>query len=158
MLSVDGAGYTTRYVAAAEPAGRQMRISLESQYHADDKEALRELPMEPLLRSPVSADLADSTALVVNLFDGGPRSKVACALDGGPPILMARVARPDPFIVQGYARHPEFIKPWVKPRPSSHLWVAPLPAGLKPGTYAIKVLAIDEYGRDHSDGMVLEVA
>ena len=157
VLQIDGTSYTTRYVPAAEPASRQMRISLDTQFHEDDKEALRELPMEPLLRSPVTADLAESTRLVVNLFDGGPRSKVAFVVDGGAPILMTRVSRPDPFIVQVYARHPEFIKPWVKPMKSSHIWVAPLPAGLRPGTYAIKVLAIDEYGRDHADGMVLEV-
>ncbi len=157
VLSIDGAAYATRYVPAAEPAFRQMRISLESAFHADDKEALREVRMEPLLRSPVAADQAEATRLVVNLFDGGPRSKVAFAIDGGAPILMTRVARPDPFIVQVYARHPQMLKPWVKPMKSSHVWVAPLPPDLRPGTYAIKVLAVDEYGRDHADGMVLEV-
>ncbi|MDR3463013.1 MAG: hypothetical protein P4L76_11940 [Beijerinckiaceae bacterium] len=44
-----------------------------------------------------------------------------------------------------------------KPVPSSHIWSVKLPAGLRPGAYALKVKAVDEYGREHRDGMVLEV-
>ena len=65
--------------------------------------------------------------------------------------------RTDPFLVQVYKRHAETIKKWVKPQPSSHIWVAPLPLGLARGTYALSVAAVDEYGREHRDGMVLEV-
>ena len=157
MLSIDGARYTTRYVPATEPDGRQMRISLEGGLHADDKEVLRETTMSRALRSPITTDEAGAARLVVNLFDGGPRSSVSFALDGGAPVTMTRVARSDPFIEQLYGRHPETIKPWVKPNASSHLWQAPLPAGLGTGTYAVRVMAADEYGRAHEGGMVLEV-
>jgi hypothetical protein len=41
--------------------------------------------------------------------------------------------------------------------PSSHLWSVKLPSSLRPGAYALKVKAVDEYGREHRDGMILEV-
>lgn len=157
VLSIDGANYTTRYVPFTEPDNKQMRLGLEVGYHPDAKEVLRETTMSRALRSPIGADEAAGARLIVNLFDGGPRSSVRFALDGGAPIAMTRVVRSDPFISQLYGRYPETIKPWVKPNASSHLWQAPLPAGLKAGTYAVRVQAIDEYARAHEGGMVLEV-
>ena len=157
VLSIAGVRTTTRFVPAAEPAARQMRVSLEAQYHQADHEVAFEVPLVELLRSPISRDQVEATRLVVNLFDGGPRSTLTFALDGGTPMPMRRVARTDPFIVQVYLRHAETIKPWVKPQLSSHIWVAPLPLGLTEGTYAVSVVAHDEYGREHRDGMVLEV-
>ena len=156
VLEVDGAGYTTRYVAAAEP-GARMRISLETQFHADDPEIVRRIPEEALLRGPITVDQARGTRVVVNVFDGGPRTKVVFALDDNPVISMTRVARPDPFVVQLYARYPETIKRWVVPQRCSHLFEAALPAELARGTYALRVSAQDEYGRPLSDALVLEV-
>ena len=157
VLSIDGASYTTRFVPAAEPAGKQMRISLDVQYHSGDREIFRDVAEAELLRSPITVEQASATRVVVNLFDGGPRSRVAMALDGGPSMAMTRVSRPDPFVVQLYGRYPTTIKPWVKPQPSSHIWQASLPAGLRPGAYVLKIDAMDEYGRRHRDGMILEI-
>ena len=158
VLSIDGASYATRYVPAAEPADRQMRISLESQFHEDDREIMRGVGMDQLLRSPISVEQAAGTQVVVNVFDGGPRTIVVFSLDGGEPLAMKRMSRPDPFIMQVYGRFPDTIKKWVRPQNSSHIWVAPLPLGLKTGTYSLNARATNEYGREHADGMVLEVA
>jgi hypothetical protein len=157
ILSVDGASYTTRYVPAAEPAGKQMRIVIEAQMHEDDPEVFRTMSMATLLRSPITADQVASASVLVNVFDGGPKTLVTCVIDGAAPITLIRTNRPDPFIQQVFGRAPETIKPWVKPIPSSHLWTARLPQTLRPGTYALKVKVVDEYGREHRDGMVLEV-
>ncbi|WP_158807626.1 calcineurin-like phosphoesterase family protein [Beijerinckia sp. L45] len=157
ILSVDGASYTTRFVPAAEPGGKQMRIVIEAQAHQDDHEVFRTVTMSELLRSPITADQAGGATVLVNVFDGGPKTVVTGFIDGGPPLTMLRISRPDPFIQQVYGRYPDTIKPWVKPMASSHIWTAKLPAGLRQGTYAIKVKAVDEYGREHRDSMVLEV-
>ncbi|MCX8254825.1 Calcineurin-like phosphoesterase [Beijerinckiaceae bacterium RH AL1] len=157
VLSIDGNAYTTRFVPAAEPAGSRMRISLQTQNHQSDREVMREVAMDPLLRSPITSDQADGTRVVVNVFDGGPRTSVSYALDDGHPIEMQRVAKVDPFVAQLYGRYPDTIKKWVTPQHCSHLFAARLPAGLRPGTYALKVAATDEYGRQLSNGMVLEV-
>ncbi len=157
VLSIDGASYTTRYVPATESEGKQMRISLDVQYHTGDREIFRDISEAALLRSPITSEQSNGTQVVVNLFDGGPRSKVAMALDDGVSLPMTRVSRPDPFVVQLYGRHPTTIKPWVKPQHSSHVWQAALPPSLKPGAYALKIIATDEYGRTQRDSMVLEV-
>ena len=157
VLSIDKTAYTTRYVPAAEPANRQMRISLDVQFHGGDVEVERRVSESLLLRSPITSDQAAGALVVVNLFDGGPRSTIAMALDNGASVAMTRVSRPDPFIVQLYGRHPLTIKRWVKPMPSSHIWQAPLPSDLRPGAYVLKVTATDGYGRTHKDAAVLEI-
>ena len=71
-----------------------MRLSLEAQYHQGDSEVMSEVPLIELLRSPISHDEVASTRLVANLFDGGPRSSMSFAIDGGSPNPMTRVADP----------------------------------------------------------------
>jgi hypothetical protein len=157
VLSIDGLTYTTRYVPAAEPSEAQMRLSLESEFHQDDRNVVMERPMVELLRSPITQAQVGGTRLVVNLFDGGPKSNLLFAIDGHPPVAMRRVARPDPFFQQVFQRRHETFKKWVMPQASSHLWVAPLPRHLGIGTYKIDVAARDEYGRAHRSSMILEV-
>lgn len=157
MLTIDGTAYSTRFVPAAEPGGKQMRISLETQARQDDRQVQREVSMSELLRSPITASQASGTRVVVNVFDGGPLSKVAYTLDGRPATEMKKAERPDPFIKQLYGRYPETIKKWVTPQVCSHLWASPLPADLQFGTYTMTVVATDEYGRTHTDHMVLEI-
>ncbi len=155
ILTIDGANYTTRFVPSGGNGG-QMRITVESQAHGDDREVMHAVPMSQLLRSPITADQTAGALLVVNVFDGGPKTLVSCAIDNVLPLAMARVSRPDPFVTQVYGRYPTTIKPWVKPQHSSHIWTAKLPP-LRFGTYAIRVRALDEYGREHTDSLVLEV-
>jgi hypothetical protein len=62
-----------------------------------------------------------------------------------------------PFVEEVFARNEATKKPWVKAGPSSHVWVARLPADLDAGTHCIEVRVTDEYGREHRDHLVLEV-
>jgi hypothetical protein len=156
ILSIDGARYATRFVPANEPNGRQMRLSLESKFHRD-KEVYRDFRMGQLLGSPLPQEAAGATTLVVNFFDGGPKTKVEYKIGDGAARIMTREFRPDPFIEELYGRNSAFIKPWVKAEPSSHIWTARLPPDLGAGTTAIEVRVVDEYGREHLDHLVLEV-
>jgi hypothetical protein len=70
---------------------------------------------------------------------------------------MLRDARPDPFVQEVFARNEATKKPWVKADPSSHIWVARLPGDLDAGTHCIEVRAVDEYGREHRDHLVVEI-
>ncbi len=157
ILSIDGANYATRFVPASEGNGRQMRISLDSKFH-HEKEVLRDFRMGQLLGSPLPQAAVGATTLVVNFFDGGPKTKVEYRIDEGEARVMSREARPDPFIEEVYARNAATIKPWVKAEPSSHIWTARLTQDLAPGAFAINVRVVDEYGREHRDHLVLEVA
>jgi hypothetical protein len=154
---VDGAGYTTTLVPAHDPSRGQMRIMLDSQVHGGGPEVMRDYHAGALLTGPLAADRAGSTRVVVNLFDGGPRSKVEMAVGEDAFRPLQRVERLDPFVVEVYARNGETKKPWVQAANSTHLWQATLPATLGPGTYRMTVRAIDEYARPHEGSMVLEV-
>jgi len=158
ILSVDGVSYTTTFVPAHDPTRGQMRIMLDSQVHATDKAVIHDYHAGALLSGAVAADRLGSTRLVVNLFDGGPRSKVEVSVGGSPFRQLTKVERLDPFVVEVYERNRDSKKAWVEAGKSSHIWQGTLPADLAPGTHRVVVKATDEYGRDLTNSMVLEVA
>jgi hypothetical protein len=157
VLSVDRNHAMTRYRPAKEPNARQVRIVLDSASHRAQKEVDRDFRMSQLVGSPIAQDSAAGTELVVNVFDGGPRTSVEYRLGERAPVRMERERRLDPFVKEVFARNQATKKPWVKAELCSHLWVARLPADLEAGTHCIRVRVQDEYGREHHDHLVLEV-
>ena len=145
ILSVDGNSYTTRFVPAKEPNGRQMRLSIDSRFHGISKEADRDFRQEQLL-APVPRDVLGASTLIANVFDGGDKTTVMMTIGGRPPVVMTRKARPDPFVEEVFARNEATKKFWVKADPSSHIWTARLPADLAPGAYRVDVEVVNEYG------------
>ena len=158
ILSIDGSRYSTRFRPANEPNARQMRIALDSVFHRDRKELYNEYRMGQLLGSPLPQTRVSATDLIVNVFDGGPRTSVEYRIGGRAAAPMQRVVRPDPFVEEVFARNEATRKPWVKAEPSSHIWSARLPGDLEAGTHCIAVRAIDEYGREHRDHLIVEVS
>jgi hypothetical protein len=156
VLSVDGNRATTRFQPAKEPNARQVRIVLDSESHRARKEG-SDFRMSQLVGSPIAQDNAAETDLLVNVFDGGPRTKVEYLIGERSPVRMERERRADPFVKEVFARNQATKKPWVKAELCSHLWVARLPADLEAGTHCIRVRVTDEYGREHHDHLVLEV-
>jgi hypothetical protein len=157
ILSIAGQTYSTRFQPANEPNSRQMRIVLDSELHRDGKELYRDFRMGQLLGSPIPQEAAFATNLIVNFFDGGPRTSVEYRIGKRDPVKMERAVRPDPFVEEVFARNEATKKPWVKAEPSSHIWTARLPADLESGTHSIAVRVIDEYGREHRDHLVVEL-
>jgi hypothetical protein len=157
ILSVDGNRATTRLVPAHEPAGARLRVVLDSQMHQNDSELLHEYQPGALLGGPIAVAQVASARVVVNFFEGGPKSNVTMALNGEGMIPMQRTQRIDPFVQDVYGRHAAVRKPWVKPELSSHIWQATLPAGMGAGTHQVAVVARDEFGREHSAFLVVEV-
>jgi hypothetical protein len=153
VLSVDLNRATTRYRPAKEPNARQVRTVLEPPAAAPDDD----LRMRRLAGAPIAQDDVSATNLVVNVFDGGPRTSVAYRIGARSPVRMEPQRRQDPFVKEVFARNRATKKPWVKAEPCSHLWVAPLPADLEAGTHRIELQVTDEYGRAHHDHLVLEV-
>ena len=156
VLSVDGNQATTRLVPAHDPQRSLLRVVLDSQMHAAGPELLREYQPGALLTGPVALAQVASTRVVVNFFEGGPRSVVELS-SGGVSVPMRRVRRIDPFVQEVYERNASARKPWVKPELSSHVWQVGLPADLGVGTHRLDVRARDEHGREHLAFMVLEV-
>ena len=154
VLSVDGTRYTTRFVPAKEPDGRQIRVSVLSQFH---DEMRRDARPGALLQPRLPAHEVGGATVVANVFDGGPKTAVTLRVGEGPAVAMARQARVDPFVAELYDRNEATKKPWVKAVPSSHVFVAKLPRGLAPGSYPLVVEAVNEYGQPISARLALEV-
>jgi C terminal of Calcineurin-like phosphoesterase/Phosphate transporter family len=121
------------------------------------KELYRDFRMGQLLGSPLPCENAFATNLIVSFFDGGPRTLLEYRIGKREAVKMERVVRPDPFVEEVFARNEATKKPWVKAEPSSHIWMARLPDDLESGTHCIAVRAIDEYGREHRDHLVVEL-
>jgi hypothetical protein len=158
ILAIDGNRYTTRFVPAAEKRTGQLRVLVAGPQRPADRGRREERP-HTLCGSPVPAAAVGSYELIANVFDGGPKTKVAYELANcGERIWMQRTNMCDPFIVDVYARYADTLKSWMEPVPCSHIWKARLPAGLKAGAHRLIVRAWDEYGREHCARLVLEVA
>jgi C terminal of Calcineurin-like phosphoesterase/Calcineurin-like phosphoesterase len=148
MLSVDGSHYATRFVPAAGKPASLLRASVERPLASSRRQ------------TPRTAAEPPRSELVVNVFDGGPITRVSYSIAGvtTAPCLMQRIASPDPHVARVFAAHPGLQKPWMHAAASSHIWRAPLPAELRPGTWHARVHAQDEYGRRLTTHLLFDIA
>jgi hypothetical protein len=157
VMKIRGDEITLRYKAAGYPAKHQMRITLDTAFHQFSENGIRDYRMGELLGDRIDAEQIPSTEVVVNLFDGGPRSKLDYKIGEGPWRPMTRAFRTDPFVEELYLRSRDSMKSWVKAAPSSHVWTASLPADLEPGAHTITVRATDDYGQKHLGHKLFEL-
>lgn len=156
FMDVEGTDYQLRFKPASKPHDHQMRIMFDTamtQYFIQDN---REYRQGELWRDAIAREQLYSSQLVVNLFDGGPKSTVSFSIDGTASVAM----RNEPFVDFMYMdlirRYPE---EWMLANaiPTSHIWVARLPEDLAAGAHTIAVTAVDEYGNTHRESKILEV-
>ncbi len=157
ILEVDGTDLVIRYKAAGMSESYQMRIVFDVAHHGLAVNGMRDFRHGELFDGRFSEDQVPAAEVLVNLFDGGPKSVVEFKIDDGPFIPMRRVERADPFMLEVFARNPDTKKSWVQASPSSHLFSADLPDELKPGVYTLSVKAQDEFGREHHGHTILEI-
>lgn len=157
VMSVRGNEVKVRFDPVGAPAGPPMRVVFDTAFHGYGADLRREHRHGELLDARVPIDALPSTEILVNLFDGGPRSRVWVTIGERAPIEMARVKRVDPFFEELLARDPDSQKPWVRKLKSSHLWSVGLPDDLGAGLHPVRVRAVDEYGVEHVKTLVLEI-
>jgi len=157
IMTVDGTAVSVRFKAASRPADYQMRISLDADFHRHNVDGMRDYRMGELLGGTIHVDQVHSTQVVVNLFDGGPRSQVSYRIGDRSAVMMRRAYRNDPYVEELFARFEDSRKSFVKVEPSSHVWFARLPADLGPGVHTVSVQATDEYGQRHEAHKLFEV-
>ena len=144
ILSIDGNQYETRFVAT-DPA--QMRVLITT----PGAIGIGAAGCGQILSSPLPRAAASGAQVVVDVFDGGPNTRVQLAIDGirSHNIELQRAVIPDPYIVEAFA-DPTIPRPsWLKPCPSSHMWIATLPDVLAPGAHVLTVHVTGEFGRAH---------
>jgi C terminal of Calcineurin-like phosphoesterase/N terminal of Calcineurin-like phosphoesterase/Calcineurin-like phosphoesterase len=159
LLNVDGNRYTTRFVPVGPSAQTQMCIGVTVD-ETMTAAATSTIPLRMVPNSSLPVGRLTNASLVVNVFDGGPRTKVSYQVGSAAvvaPIAMRRIAMQDPFTVDVYARNQLALKPWVEPAKSSHVWRAPLPADLAPGVHRVIVIVRDEYERQHTAASIIEI-
>jgi hypothetical protein len=157
LMEVDGADVTMRFRATGKPADHQMRITLDTGYPRHISDNRLYYRHGELLGNRIDQAKLYSTRVLVNLFEGGPRSEVSYRIGDGPEIEMRRVTRNDPFAEELFQREGATMKPWVEVEPTSHIWEAALPDGLSTGAHTITVRATDEYGLVHTGHKLFEV-
>jgi hypothetical protein len=157
LLEVDGTEVSVRYKAAGFASDYQMRIVFDVAHHGLSADGMRDFRAGELFDGRFSVDQVPAAEVLVNLFDGGPRSRVYFRIDDGPERSMTRVSRVDPYILELFARNQDTKKTFVNAAPSSHLFSADLPDELPPGTYTLSVRATDEFGRTHHAHTILEI-
>lgn len=157
ILEVDGVAVSVRFKAAGAPEDYQMRVVYDVAHHGLRVDGLRDFRAGELFDGRFSVDSVPAAEVLVNLFDGGPNSEVRFRIDDGPELPMTRVLRPDPYMIEYFARNEDTKKSWLQASPSTHLWSADLPDDLIPGTYTLSVRATDEFGREHHAHSILEI-
>lgn len=158
VLSIDGNGAVAQFRGAGLAADAQMRIGLDRAFHQLGSSMLDDYREGELWNGPVLVDELPSTAVFVNLFNGGPRSTVEMRVNDGPWLAMRREIRKDPAVTEHMIRHRETMKGWVEAVDTEHLYFADLPyETLDHGVHRIDVRARDEYGAEHSSFRLFEV-
>jgi 3',5'-cyclic AMP phosphodiesterase CpdA len=157
LMDVDGTDATVRFQATGKPADHQMRITLDPGFPRSSVDIRRDYRHGELLGNRFEMSQLYSTRVLVNLFEGGPKSTVEFQIGDAPATEMHRVVRTDPFTEELFQRESDTMKSWVEAEPTTHIWEAPLPEGLQPGAHTITVRATDEYGRTHTEHKVFEI-
>jgi hypothetical protein len=141
IITFDGHEYTIDFKAASRSADYQMNIQ------APDEVSVAEL---------------GETVVHVNVFNGSERSAVEMQLGpDGPWMPMKRIVTEDPAYQAVVAAEDAIAaKPWRKltrPKLSTHLWRAPLPADVEPGVYTLRVRTTDMHGRSYAGRRVIRI-
>ncbi len=157
ILEVDGADVAVRFKGAGRPADYQMRIMYDVHYQSLRADGMRDFRVGELFDGRMHIDQVPAASVLVNLFDGGPKSRVYFSVAGGAEIEMQRVDRIDPLINEMWAKDGSAKKSWVQAQASSHLYEADLPDDLSSGVHTLSVRAVDDFGRTHHAHSVLEI-
>jgi hypothetical protein len=125
VLSVDGNRYTTRFVPFGAVTDPEVRILVHD------------------------VDASARPTLFVDVFDGGPLTRVTCEIDGKPDTIveLERASIADPYVVDAFSRYRTMCKPWVAAASSSHMWKVPLSQDFQSQRNALVVHVTDNYGR-----------
>ena len=137
IISFDGNKYSVQFKAARRPADYQMNIYLPNE---------------------LTKTMADTTHVLVNVFAGSEKSVVEMQIDSGNWIKMENFRTIDPEILRMHQLSP-ILNEMVNGQPiddilgysmdypsiSTHIWKAPFPKGIEPGTHKITVRTTDMY-------------
>ena len=156
LFHVEGTQYTTQFVPQAGSSQGLLRISFDTLFYRYSPWAMRDYPWGEIGSRPLSIDQLGGAQVYVNLFDGGPRSRVFVQIGDRAEQELTRIIENDPFAEELFFRA-EGVRLNLTASPSTHLWKGPLPADLPAGVHVVTARAIDEFGVEHNTRAILEV-
>jgi hypothetical protein len=140
FLEFDGNRYMVTFRAASRPEQDQMAIWLPEE---------------------ISRVSTDKTEVIVNVWAGSDRSKVEMRMGTGAWVSMTQFTGQDPFYLELKELEKAPVPPPGLKLPAAsdtpHLWKAPLPSNLRPGTYRIEVRTTDMFGQSYNDFRTVRV-
>jgi hypothetical protein len=107
-------------------------------------------------RGKISLDSLGNEQIIVNVFAAHPDDPVKYQVDDGPPQRMTNQIMIDPLVADFFNAYTE-IDEWVKPRESSHIWTAILPADLEPGSHLMKITTTDRFNNEYEAYQIFEI-
>lgn len=137
ILAIDGSNYETRFVP----------------FLGADVSHMRSMIVEG--RAPTQTPAEGSAGgrhLLVDVFDGGPKTLVTCEIDGQPWTALALTRSPleDPYVADSFVRHSALCKPWVAAAHSSHIWIKDRPPEFQKPAQTLLIRVTGEYGQQVS--------
>lgn len=145
VFSFDENRWSYRFKATRRPAEYQMHIYLPSTIRADE---------------------IDQSQVLVNVYAGNDRSRTEMRVDKGKWTRMKRVDRADPYYERLYDLQTRFKREYKrlpgaeirgKPARVTHLWQAPLPDDLTPGSHLVEVRSTDMFDQTWTSHRVFSV-
>ncbi len=127
IFDFDGSNYNYRFQAAGSPAREQIGW-----------------------RYPIEGPLAactDGCHIIANVYAASPEATVTVQIGDATPRTMERSVMPDPLVLHFLEKFADEYPNWMKPRDCAHLWKAPMPANLPPGTHYLSIRALEPDGR-----------
>ncbi|MBU6406967.1 MAG: calcineurin-like phosphoesterase C-terminal domain-containing protein [Alphaproteobacteria bacterium] len=156
LFHVEGTQYTMQFVPQAGSSQGSLRISFDTLFYRYSPWAMRDYPWGEIGSRALSTDQLSGAQVYVNLFDGGPRSRVFVRIGDRAEQELTRSIENDPFAEELFFRA-EGVRLNLTASPSTHLWKGPLPQDLPAGVHIVTARAIDEFGVEHHTRAILEV-
>lgn len=134
LLSIDGDDHQTDFISSRdETIGRLI-------FNDTFKVERPALPLEAVTGAP------NNFSLMVNVFDGGPRTRVFIEQDGAS-LPLTRIDETDPHTKRIYEAAGDTLKHWVRAEPSTHLWALDPQYREKLDPSRARLTIIDEFSR-----------
>jgi len=142
------------------PNGYHIFTFKGNQFSEVFKPASREINFQMRISSPqgtiLKKEIKDAK-IIVNVFDGSERSQVMYKIDALPEKEMKQTNLEDPYLVNLYNLTKDEIERLIKPKVTSHIWIAPLNENLKIGVHKILITTRDQFGNIFTGGKVFEI-
>jgi len=156
----DERGTPVSYCMDCSPNGYFLFTFEGNQYKYFFKAAGKDSTEQMRIFSPagvLTKSTADTTRIIVNVFNGSPGAKVYARINRKQSIELYTKNMKDPFILK-YLEKREYFPSWLSDAASSsHIWIGELPDNLDAGTHLLEIFVDDPHGQKYKGKRLFEI-